>query len=529
MVTNQYWPTYTSFDTNSTGSLTVNIGPNAPAGSGWRFIGESAWRANNTVVGSLLPDTYFIQYEPVSGWASPSSQAVGMYSGQATIVSANYLLAGSPPSGASLPSQVVPSLITDLRDYSYGFNGQLQSDVGFGSGVAVRETVVLTAAHLVFNDQTLSYVNHVWWDFQEEAGVFQPEPIPARGWYVLSGYAAQRTNDLQTGGYGIDQSSPRSREQDVAALYFTTSAGRGGYGGYLASDAMPNPYLTGSNLKMLVGYPVDGSVFGQVLQPNTMYATVPQPSAFTQASNDTYTASWFLSYPGNSGGPLYVQFNNYYYPAAVYLGTIGIGQNSVSVVRAINSDVVNLINLAASLGDAGTNNTGWRGDHNYGRRGAAASWPTCRYRLGRRERWRRERPGGCRGRRVGQPVRFHGGDCQWQLGDTGVQAHSRAGTCRPTTPSKSPSGQLTVVPATYTPVVSPAPPVLTFNPASGLGITGTTGATFRLEYRTSLVSGQWLPLKTNTLGPGLNLLLPWPPTNGPAAFYRAVWLPLTPP
>jgi hypothetical protein len=87
-------------------------------------------------------------------------------------------------------------------------------------------------------------------------------------------------------------------------------------------------------------------------------------------------------------------------------------------------------------------------------------------------------------------------------------------------------GQLTVVPATYTPVSTPpAPPVLTFNPASGLGITGTTGATFRLEYRTSLVSGQWLPLKTNTLGPGLNLLLPWPPTNGPAAFYRAVWLP----
>jgi hypothetical protein len=81
------------------------------------------------------------------------------------------------------------------------------------------------------------------------------------------------------------------------------------------------------------------------------------------------------------------------------------------------------------------------------------------------------------------------------------------------------------VPATYTPVVTPAPPVLTFNPASGLGITGTTGVTFRLDYRISLVSGQWLPLKTNTLGPGFNLLLTWPPTNGPAAFYRAVWLP----
>jgi hypothetical protein len=88
-----------------------------------------------------------------------------------------------------------------------------------------------------------------------------------------------------------------------------------------------------------------------------------------------------------------------------------------------------------------------------------------------------------------------------------------------------PLGELTVVLATYMQVVPPAAPALTFNPASGLGITGTAGATFRLEYRTSLVSGQWLPLKTNNLGPGVNLLLPWPPTNGPAAFYRAVWLP----
>ena len=524
IVTNQYWPTYTSFDTNSTGSLTVNIGPNAPAGSGWRFIGDSAWRPNNTVVASLLPDTYFIEYEPVSGWAKPASQAVAVYSGQATVVSANYLLAGSPPSGASLPSQVVPSLITDIRDYSYGFNGQLQSDVGFGSGVAVRETVVLTAAHLVFNDQTLSYVSHVWWDFQEEAGVFQPEPIPARGWYVLSGYAAQRTNDLQIRGYGIDQSSPQSREQDVAALYFTTPAARGGYGGYLASDAVPNPYLTGSNLKMLVGYPVDGSVFGQVLQANTMYATVPQPSVFTQASNDTYTASWFLSYPGNSGGPVYVRFNNYYYPAAVYLGTIGSGQNSVSVVRAINSDVVNLINLAASLGDAGTNNTGG-GVLTITAGAGSGLLAYVQVPIG---------PAGAVAAGAAWRV---SGTAGWSTGATFTEAIASGSSVtlefKPIPGWNLPTnntvqitlGQLTVVPATYTLVVSPLAPVLTFNPASGLGITGTTGATFRLEYRASLVSGQWLPLKTNTLGPGFNLLLPWPPTNGPAAFYRAVWLP----
>src|SRR6266702_6999285 len=72
-----------------------------------------------------------------------------------------------------------------------------------------------------------------------------------------------------------------------------------------------------------------------------------------------YVAPWFLSYPGNSGGPLYVQYNGYYYPAAVYLGTLYNGAEPyASLVRAIDTNVVRLITLAAALGDSGTNNDG---------------------------------------------------------------------------------------------------------------------------------------------------------------------------
>ena len=101
--------------------------------------------------------------------------------------------------------------------------GSWRSDVGYGSGVAVQANVVLTAAHLVFNDQTLSYVSQAYWYFQEEAGVYQPEPMAARGWYVLSGYAAQRTNDLEV--YAPDTSTPQSRNLDVAALVFSVAGG----------------------------------------------------------------------------------------------------------------------------------------------------------------------------------------------------------------------------------------------------------------------------------------------------------------
>jgi len=234
----------------------------------------------------------------------------------------------------------------------------------------VQPNVVLTAGHLVFNDQTLSYANQVYWHFQKEVGIFIPEPLEARAVDVLDGYAAQRTNDL--GGLGgqtylPDQSSPQSRNLDVAALYFEKHAAGdgGGYGGFLPSDSVPNSWLSSTAQKMLVGYPVDGSLFGDAsIIAGQMYQTDPQPYPLSQAADpvanqQVYTANWFLGYPGNSGGPLYVQFNGYYYPAGVYLGTINNGTYQ-SVVRAIDSSVVNLITLAAARGtnNVGTNNTG---------------------------------------------------------------------------------------------------------------------------------------------------------------------------
>ena len=261
-----------------------------------------------------MPDTYAIEFAPVSGYSKPASQAVQV-SARLNHGALGKLSVGPITSGGvNLPMPVPANNINDLTDYPYGFNGQLQSDVGYGSGVAVQTNVVLTAAHLVFNDQTLSYVSAAYWYFQQEAGVFAPEPLAARGWYVLSGYAAQRTNDL-LGGLGPDQSSPQSRNLDVAALYFLSPvAGRGGYGGYLPSDAVPNSWLTSTSQKMLVGYPVDGSVFGDAsIVPGVMYQIGPQPYPLSLATDpvadqQVYTAPWFLSYPGNSGGPLYVQY-----------------------------------------------------------------------------------------------------------------------------------------------------------------------------------------------------------------------------
>ncbi len=530
-LTNQYYPTLNDESTNSVGTLTVSLTPGVLNGTGWRFLGESAWRASASTATDLVPNVYDIQFEPVSGYATPASEAVLVYAGSPTAISAAYLLAASAPQNVLLPVPVPPDEVSNVANYPFGFNGQLQSDVGYGSGVAVQPNVVLTAAHLVFNDQTLSYVNQVFWYFEQESGSSALQPQSARGWYVLSGYASQRTTDLNSGLYGPDQSTPQSRNLDVAALYFLIPVAGGGYGGYLPSDQSPNPWLTGNNLKMLVGYPVDGSMFGDAtIEPGEMYQTQPQPYSLSLATDpvsdqQVYTANWFLSYPGASGGPVYVQYNGYYYPAGIYLGTLYNGVTPyASAVRAIDSAVVNLITNAAALGDSGTNHTGGGVITIIPNQAISAATPGyLQFMLG--------------------PPEAVAAGAAWKLsGDSAYSTASnyiRAVTStnavgvqfKPLTGWNLPANnqsvivlpnQITSYGASYT-VISP---VLVAGGATGIGIIATTGTVYRIEKTSSLTSGIWTPVSTNTINSsGFNLVLPNPFTNGPAIFYRAVWLP----
>ena len=528
ITTNIYYPTLLPTNSNATaGSLTVNLGATPPSGAGWRFLGDSGAFFSSGFSTNLLPGTYLIEFAgPFSGRTTPANASVQVVAGQPTVISVAYLLASSPPLGVLLPEAVPLSNVTNPP---FGFNGQLESDVGFGSGVAALSNVVLTAAHLVFNDQNLSYVSRCYWFFQEEAGVFMPEPQPARAFYLLTGYAAQRTNDLQSGLYAPDQSTPQSRNLDVAALYFLSPVAAGGYGGYLPSDSMPNSWLAGTGLKMLTGYPVDGSAFGDAsIIAGKFYQTEPQPYSLAIATDpnvanqQVYTANWFLSYPGNSGGPLYVQFNGSYYPAAIYLGTLYSGiQAYASTVRAIDSDVVNLVATASADAGTGTNNTGGGVITILPGQVSASNPGYVQFQLA-------------------PPSAVQQG-AAWRLqGDSSYSTaanYTRAVTStnsfavefKPIAGWNLPPNQflslqpglITVANAFYT-VTNP---VLFANKTIGIGITGTTGTVYRLERRASLSSGSWLPVNTNTIGPGINVLLPAPLTNGPSSFYRAVWLP----
>src|SRR5262249_47914165 len=157
-------------------------------GAGWRFIGDTTPFLGSGITTNLLPGTYLIEFASVSGRITPPSQTVQVNAGMPSFLSVNYLLAGAPPGGVLLPFPVDQGRdVNDEPPYPFGSNGQLQSDNGYGSGVAVQTNVVLTAAHLVFNAQTLSYVNRAHLFFRRDAPAIEPLPQAARGFYLLSG------------------------------------------------------------------------------------------------------------------------------------------------------------------------------------------------------------------------------------------------------------------------------------------------------------------------------------------------------
>lgn len=345
---------YYDTPTNGSGGLSVTLKPAALAAASvpeaqraqWRLLGENdtQWRDTDETLTGLLPGNYLVECKPVEGRTTPPTSPVLVQDFQTAATTLTYFLAdaltGTPPS--PLPFETVSTDTTK----PYAYVGQIRSNAGSSSGFVVKQRVVATAGHVVFDDGTLAAVTGLQWLFQRHRGTYEPKPQIPRGYYIFDGYAAQRALENTPGS-----SSPQSQNLDVAALYFLEDAGRAGYGGFLASDALDNEFLLSPAQKMLVGYPVDGI---SATNQGRMHATPASNVQFTRSFGRTFTTPDIRSSGGMSGGPLCVQFESgNYYPAAIYLG--GTGQ---TVVRSIDSQVIDLFNRAAVSGNGGDNNTG---------------------------------------------------------------------------------------------------------------------------------------------------------------------------
>ena len=140
-----------------------------------------------------------------------------------------------PASAAELnPPVVLPfATVSTSRNLPYAYVGQIRSGTGSHSGFVVKPRVVATAAQAVFDEATLPATTGMQWLLQRDRGTYEPDPQVPRGFYVFDGYAAQRSDEkTRRASFPL-----ASQNLNVAALYFAEDAGRGGFSGFLASDA----------------------------------------------------------------------------------------------------------------------------------------------------------------------------------------------------------------------------------------------------------------------------------------------------
>ncbi|MCL4181494.1 MAG: hypothetical protein KJ072_27620 [Verrucomicrobia bacterium] len=524
-VTNVYDRTLTP----AVGSLRVILEPSALATAAneveraqWRLRGESFWRNSAEVIATLPVGEHVIEFKSVNGYETPRPRVASVVPNQLTEWAVTYWLASvSPGTGPSVIPDHGSIMGELLSGYPYAYAGQLLTDAGYGTGFVVKRRVVLTAAHVVFNDASLSFVKRSWWFFQRHRDDFDPIPQTPRGWYVFEGYAAQRARDASPG-----VSSPASQHLDAAALYFLEDAGRGGYGGYLVSESEPNSWLLGPVQKLLVGYPVEGV-------PETdrgrMHRVAPMNYSFEPIGDQVYRTTGLKSYAGNSGGPLCVLYpNGRYYPAAIYLG--GSGQ---SVVRAIDPDVVDLINRAEVTASTGDNQVGG-GAESFGPRDDQTGFAPGRLQV-----------------ELGPATALADG-AGWRLAGLGPADYVREASAvyslvpadytlefkpvdgwrtPPNLPITLRGGETRMLQVQYLPP-APTQPSLTAARLTSQGqqfrfeITGQPGVAYALDFKTNLSQPLWTPVVTNLAGTsGRWLFIDFDAAWAPARYYRVRALP----
>ena len=517
-VTNDFFPAYSNSTASLIGSLVVTIQPpllasavSTNARGQWRRQGEGSWHDSGERLDGLAAGSYTIEFKTVSDpvWLAPGAIVVSVPANAEADVTGNYYIANTSPGEGP---RVLNTNEIRATAPPYGFCGQLLSPLGWGSGTVVKDRVVLTAAHVVFDDYALAYVpnSSVKWFFQRHAGTYEPAPQTPRGWIVMGGYAAQRTADANPG-----VASTAAQELDVAALFFNESAGRGGYSGYLVSTN--DELINAAPLATIVGYPVESV---PAAERGQMHATPLQHIQWNTAlAPHVFPTTDVKTYPGNSGGPLCFQhMNSAWYPAAIFLG--GSGN---TVVRVIDSAAAGLIIAAEQAGNAGGQSSGGEPSVQpclscpptgiYGYLDVYLT-PTNIGALG----------GGYRFANVTNSVVHRDGYTRYQLVGNNERltlnflAAPRHIAPQPVTVSV-PTGRTNTVFVTYKPWGR-----MQALDGNAFVVLGASGTVYRIDFKSNLNASAWTPLRTLTNGStGVTLtnLVP----GASHGFFRAVLLP----
>ena len=199
---------YYESEEDGSGGVSVVLLPEAisdpgvaePERAQWRLAGEddTMWRDSGVVLEGLVPGSYLIECKEIAGRDEPKPSSVLVADGETGLVTLTYSLE-SVRSGAG-PEVLDFATVSAGTAWPYGWVGQLRSNAGLATGTVVKPRVVLTAGHVVFDDGTLSPAVGLEWMHQRDRGAFEPAPQEPRGYYLFTGYAAQREAEDTPGG-----------------------------------------------------------------------------------------------------------------------------------------------------------------------------------------------------------------------------------------------------------------------------------------------------------------------------------------
>ena len=244
-----------------------------------------------------------------------------------------------------------------INEYPFNMVGKVSSGRKIGSGVAISQKVVLSAAHSFFNYKTLDWQTGLFqWNLRHSPSN-QSYDISARSYQYFSEYAEAKKKFTN----GERFSSEEELNRDVITLIFYEDVADGGHARWGRSR------ITDNSDKMIVGYPdLDYSGFDPRRQ--TMHTTSIEGSSavfyifgntnrLTDRLNNTirtYETYDLSTGPGNSGGPVYGLIT--LADGTVDWDVIGIqvaGVNGYSAVAlAIDGAVYDLIKAAESTSDS---------------------------------------------------------------------------------------------------------------------------------------------------------------------------------
>ena len=241
-----------------------------------------------------------------------------------------------------------------INEYPFNMVGKVSSGKSSGSGTAISQKVVLSAAHVFFNEETLEWHPGPFkWNLRHSP-TNRNFNMSARSYQYFSDYAEATRRFLpDDGGHSFEQFNT-----DVIVLIFFEDVAFGGYAG-LAVDS-----ITDNSDKMIVGYP-NLNYSSSDPRRQTMHSTSlsGSPAKYIPANYidrlDSTARRAYITYglsagPGNSGGPVYglITFADETFDWGVVGITVGGTTGKRSIAVGIDDDVYDLVKAAESTDDS---------------------------------------------------------------------------------------------------------------------------------------------------------------------------------